>query len=207
MKDLIDSLILSIQKKLQQNIFIEDFPLDEKESKKEHSLAIRKKMDQFLKAHFQGSDESLLDMDNTPQGIFLMPVEMKLFGNISHTQTQAVFAIGESPLGIDLEERQRISLAPIKRVCTDIEIALIQQDPKLLWSIKEAAFKAIPFAVQPKVISEIQVVKIQQESAASDPIHNYYFLSTSTNDNDLKIHGFISHNDKYQLCVAIILKH
>lgn len=207
MKNLIDPLVLSIQKNLQQSIFIECFELNENESKKDHSLAIRKHMDQFLKNNFQGSDDSLLDMDNTPQGIYIVPAGIKLFGNISHTQTHAVYAIGESPLGIDLEERQRISLAPVKRVCTDLEVSLAHEDPKLLWSIKEATFKAIPFAIQPKVISEIQVLRLHKESSAKDPFSSYSFFCSPAKDLDLKIHGFIINDDKYQLCVAIILKH
>jgi phosphopantetheinyl transferase len=203
MKMLAERILFHFPKKFQTEVLLEHFPLNKDDSPKNKSIFVRQKMDVFLKAHFGGGDESILDMDNTPQGLFANG--QKLYTSISHTMDQAVFVLSECPMGVDLEERQRISEAPVKRVCTATELALIPEDTKLLWSIKEAAFKAIPFAVQPQVISDIQILKITLEESLA-AIKTYSFSCINKHDEQIKILGFISCDENYQLAVAIILK-
>lgn len=203
MKLLVDKILFHYSKKFQTEILIDYFPLNKDDSAKNKSIFVRQRMDRFLKSHFGGGDESILDMDNTPQGLFANG--HKLYTSISHTADQGVFVVSEYPTGVDLEERQRISEAPVKRVCSSDELKLIPTDTKLLWSIKEATFKAIPFAIQPKVISDIRILKINHEESL-DTIDTYSFSCTSKQDEQIKILGFISCCENYQLAASIILK-
>lgn len=203
MKMLAERILFHFPKKFQMEVLLEHFLLNKDDSPKNKSTFVRQKMDTFLKAHFGGGDDSILDMDNTPQGLFANG--QKLYTSISHTMDHAVFVLSECPMGVDLEERQRLSEAPVKRVCMPTELTLIPEDTKLLWSIKEAAFKAIPFAVQPQVISDIQILKITLEESLPT-MKTYSFSCISKQDELIKILGFISCSENYQLAVAIILK-
>lgn len=201
---LVEKLLFHFSKKFQTEVFCDYFPLNKDESANTRSIYVRQKMDSFLKAHFGGGDESILDMDNIPQGLFVNG--RKLYASISHISNLGVFVICDSHVGVDLEERHRISEAPVKRVCTDAEMALGFEDIKLLWSIKEASFKAIPFAVQPKVISDIQVLKINLEEHDIDNAKTYSFACNLKQDSELKIWGIITCSENYQVAISIILK-
>lgn len=203
MNFLVEKILFHFPKKFQTHILFDAFPLSKDESIKNKSIHVRQRMDTFLKSHYGGGDESILDMDNTPQGLFVNG--QNLYASISHTEEQAIFVISEYPIGVDLETRSRVSEAPVRRVCTKEELAIALMDFKLLWSIKEASFKAIPFAIQPKVISEVQVLRITSEEA-KEAIKTYSFACSLKSDPDLKIVGVISCNENHQLATSIILK-
>ena len=78
--------------------------------------------------------------------------------SISHTHDLGGWVALPKPatLGFDLERRARVREAVIRRMCTPDEVALVR-DPALLWSAKEAMFKAIATAAQPTSLSQITV--------------------------------------------------
>lgn len=68
--------------------------------------------------------------------------------SISHTQSLGGFTYSEYLHGFDLEEAQRVSEPVIRRTSTAEEFAEAP-NKKLLWSAKEAAYKAVARPIQP----------------------------------------------------------
>jgi hypothetical protein len=86
-----------------------------------------------------GHDEpSILDLDLIP--------ETSIYScSISHTQGLGGYAITKLPnhIGIDIEVSSRITPELLRRVCSEEEFNSCPE-PSILWSAKEATFKANP---------------------------------------------------------------
>lgn len=201
MKNLLSTLNYLFEKHLHTKLHINEV-LFSTNNKRENSILIRQQMDIYLKQTFGGNDESILDMDNTPQGLFVKDTE--LYASISHTENWGLYALCDHPVGVDLEQENRISLAVVQRISTPAEITLTAY-PQQIWSIKESAFKAIPFIIQPSVISDIIIEKITVVEAPID-IRAAKFICSVKEQADIKLSGMIISNNIFQLAVAIILK-
>lgn len=123
--------------------------------------------------HFQGRREKIIawqlliqalkefGIDKTPQIAYTTQGKPYLINhpnihfNISHCKTTIAVAINQnSPIGIDVESRRKISDALIKKVCNEQEQNLIKnsEDPTLtfikIWTRKEAYYKCIGTGIQ-----------------------------------------------------------
>lgn len=64
--------------------------------------------------------------------------------NLSHSGEWILCAVGDTPLGADIEAARNVSPALMRRVCTAAELAFIDGDPNRflqLWTAKEAYLK------------------------------------------------------------------
>ena len=74
--------------------------------------------------------------------------------SISHCQKAGGFVSAKRPIGFDVEVATRVRPEIIARVAS-VDECLATPTPALLWSAKEAAYKALP--EQPTTISEITI--------------------------------------------------
>lgn len=184
---------------------IEIFPFqtqsrDPFEKKTKNRMDLRKALYNFIKDTKNFEFEDILDLRNVPQRI---PVPGNdIYGSLSHTDTIGVFALNSLPVGVDFEDRHRIQKVLVERVCKTSEINL-SSNFQLLWSIKEAAFKSIPFIVQPKAITDITVVSINVITDTRIP--NLQLVRFSANINKsafAKAEGVCIFDEDQQLAIA-----
>lgn len=71
-----------------------------------------------------------------------LPKSEKHFFSISHSPVGSGFVAHKNPIGLDIEKISRTKkLSLIKRISTEDEIKLFNENWFLIWSIKESAFK------------------------------------------------------------------
>lgn len=184
---------------------IELFPFqtqsrDPFEKKTKNRLDLRKALYNFLKDKKNFAFEDVLDLRNVPQKI---PVPgMDLYGSLSHTDTIGVFALDSLPVGVDFEDRTRVQKVLVERVCKAPEMKL-NSNFQLLWSIKEASFKSIPFIVQPKTITDITVTSIAIIADSKIPnLQLARFSANITKSAFSKVEGVCIFSDNQQLAIA-----
>ena len=174
-------------------------PNDRSQKKTENRLELRRALYQYLEVEKQYVFEDLLDLRIVPQ---LIAIDKKnYFSSLSHTEDIGVFVFGSCPIGVDLENRERISADVVARVCEPTELALTA-DHALLWSIKEASFKSIPFIDQPKLISKIKILKL---SPLTDlKISNCTGQTFTAKDEAslFQVQGIIISNNTHLLAIA-----
>lgn len=115
----------------------------------DHRLLVRQLLTASLRSRQLEAPEDLLDVSNAC-------AHPSLNISISHTTDASLFGWVNSPsrLGVDVEERSRLKVRTVTRVCSKDELSLAP-DPLLLWPAKEAAFKAVsPLAT---VLSHIEI--------------------------------------------------
>lgn len=127
------------------------------EKKTKDRFDLRTALYLYLKDHKDFVFEDVLDLRNIPQKIGIN--DKNYFSSLSHTEEIGVFVFDLLPIGVDFENRHKITKEIVKRVSQPAELRLYS-DFKILWSIKEAAFKAIPFIAQPKTLAEIKIKTI-----------------------------------------------
>ncbi|MBL7543925.1 MAG: hypothetical protein JNL11_08920 [Bdellovibrionaceae bacterium] len=172
------------------------------EKKTKNRFDLRTRFYNYLKEEKNFVFEDVLDLRNVPQSIAVPGREY--YSSLSHTEDTGVFVLDSSPIGVDYENRERILQDIVKRVSRESEFNL-NPDFQLLWSIKEAAFKAIPFIIQPKTISEIVVntIEVLGKHQAQIPGFEVHSFSASTRTSPkTKIHGYGISNATVQLVVA-----
>ncbi len=128
-------------------------------------LLIRKEIYKFLQK--QGlANESLQDLSISP------PKLADISLSISHCSLGSVFAyaLNSQPLGVDLEDKSRLSDQIIVRISDDEERAL-SPIPNLLFSAKEALWKAI--ASSPWAVPTISQIKITQWESVDEKTWQY----------------------------------
>lgn len=184
---------------------IEIFPFqtqsrDPFEKKTKNRLDLRTSLYNFLKDKKNFVFEDALDLRNIPQKIGVPGKDH--YSSLSHTEDVGVFVIDSAPVGVDYENRDRIQQKIVARVCAADELKL-NANFQLLWSIKEASFKAIPFIVQPKAISDLTVKTVSV--ATLNPIKDYdvfQFSVVVTKSPKTHIQGFCISNASVQLAIA-----
>lgn len=73
-----------------------------------------------------------------------LPKSEKHFFSISHSPAGSGFVAHKNPIGFDIEKISRTNkLSLIKRISSEEEIKLFNENWFLIWSIKESAFKRI----------------------------------------------------------------
>lgn len=90
------------------------------------------------------------------------------FVSISHSQHLGGFVLSKKPVGLDIEDKDRLNLKLIERISTEEERS-IAPNPLFLWVAKESIFKR--FSIDYKVISAVRVVEWKY--------NDYYWLATS----------------------------
>lgn len=170
------------------------------EKKTKNRFDLRTSLYNFLKDKKNFVFEDALDLRNVPQKIGVPGKDH--YSSLSHTEDIGVFVLDSAPVGVDYEDRSRIQQKIVERVCTPDELKL-SSNFQLLWSIKEASFKAIPFIVQPKAISELSVKTVSP--ATSSPIKGYeitHFSVIISKSPSTQIQGFCISNANEQLAIA-----
>ncbi len=77
--------------------------------------------------------------------------------SVSHCPLVGGFVIcpiHDGHVGLDLEDRTKVTPEIVARMCSEEE-TFLAPDPALLWAAKEATFKSLLKASQPKALSEI----------------------------------------------------
>lgn len=205
----------------QIQLYMELFTFSE-DSDENKRMMIRQGLLRHLKSkidtaqHFK-IENKLLNLNERPQKLI---IEDNVFYNsISHTQNQGIFVTSNSPIGIDLEITTRITRKLIERISTFQEIALTP-DLEVLWSIKEASFKALPMAQQTKTISSIEIQSLQDISSdflLNSDLHSnsdlaftpkaVRFMGGIKTQDEMSLSGIAVKLEFTQLALATILKH
>jgi 4'-phosphopantetheinyl transferase len=90
----------------------------------------------------------LEDVERTEYGRPFLPIPFEFDFNISHSGSYVVCAIGEGPLGIDIEKLKSINIQPLKAFFSANEWVELNTSTELdtdvlkLWTKKEAILKA-----------------------------------------------------------------
>lgn len=124
--------------------------------------------------------------------------------SISHSQQQGVWIVAKNPVGIDIEELDRISEKIVARVCKQSEISETQKrvgSAKALWTAKESAFKALNQSSQIQVLSEIEILW-QEHLILSQ--NETLLLSHCQTGKKISCKGITLLADFYCLSVAIL---
>ncbi len=191
------------------DFYLEIFPFktqsrDPFEKKTKNRFDLRTALYNYLKDKKNFVFEDALDLRNVPQKIGVPGKD--LYSSLSHTEDVGVFVLDSSPVGVDFENRVRIQKSVVERICQDKELTL---DPnfQLLWSIKEAAFKSVPFIVQPKSVTDVIVTGLNNVTDQKIPFFKTAnFTATAktspTGKSLSKIHGICVFNDDHQLAIA-----
>lgn len=105
------------------------------------------------------SSQSILQLDHRPiiQGRGL---------SISHNKNCGGFVTSTDVqnLGFDIESNHRFSVESMARFSANKNEVLNAPSAACLWTAKEAAFKAVPAALQVNVIAEVEIGGWKQES-------------------------------------------
>ncbi len=144
--------------------------------------------------------EDALDLRNVPQKITVNDSEY--YSSLSHTDDTGVFVFDSLPIGVDFEVRERIKREIVQRTCRDNEFSLTT-DFQLLWSIKEACFKSVPFLVQPKTMTDIEITQIIPVTTSNiSNFKTFRFTAGVRKSPKISITGFCFSDNKTQLAVA-----
>ncbi len=115
----------------------------------------RKEMREFLiqKFHVQNSVDlnQLCNLDEIPSLHFIQK-----YLSISHCHDLGAIACANQPIGIDIEQTNRIQEKIVARMSTASELQNAP-NPAHLWTAKEACFKALLSFQQPQVMSQIEI--------------------------------------------------
>lgn len=125
---------------------------------------------------------------NHPQHRLLLKKESQksVFASISHCPSLGGFVglnsshPGDLQVGFDIEEVPRVSLAAVERISNHRDQSPScepEMRPALLWSAREAAFKALLGDSQPLVVSQIWLSHWQERNHG---IWSYSFTSPGT---------------------------
>ncbi len=173
---------------------------DPYEKKTKNRFELRNSLYRFLKEDKQFIFEDALDLRNVPQKIGIGPKDF--FSSLSHTDSTGVFAFDSHPIGVDFENVEKVKLTVVERVSHKEELKLHDKH-QILWSIKEAAFKAIPFIIQPKTVSDIVIENVTAVSNAKmKGFEIVKFLASVKKSAKISIEGFGISNETIQLAVA-----
>ncbi len=191
------------------DFYLEIFPFKTKsrdpfEKKTKNRFELRTALYNYLKDKKNFVFEDALDLRNVPQKIGVPAKDF--YSSLSHTEDVGVFVLDSAPVGVDFENRARILKPIVERVCEPKEVSL---DPnfQLLWSIKEAAFKSVPFIIQPKAVTEITVTSLITATDEKIPFYKTATFTTTIKTSSKrsaisKIDGICIFNDDYQLAIA-----
>lgn len=171
------------------------------EQKTKNRLSLRTALYQYLKNSKNFVFEDVLDLRNVPQKIDVSGKDY--YSSLSHTDDKGVFVMHSAPVGVDFENRDRIKKEVIARVCKNSELGLTINF-QLLWSIKEASFKSIPFIIQPKAISDLivtEIIPVTDFKAATFSI--FRFAVALNKSPSTYISGFTFSDEHTQLAVAV----
>lgn len=173
---------------------------DPYEKKTKNRFELRNALYDFLKNEKEFVFEDALDLRNVPQKIGING--KNYYSSLSHTDEIGVFAFDSSPIGVDFENLEKIKKETVARVSQKMEMAL-NPNFQLIWSIKEAAFKAIPFLVQPKTASDIKVERIESVPATKGNQAQVCLFSASMKKAPyIKLNGLCLFNKDNQLAIA-----
>lgn len=129
-----------------------------------HRLQIRKAILQHLKENFpQEVEDSIWDLE-TP------PVFKNLKVSISHCKGMGGFVVCSRSVGLDIEEKSRLSIPIVERISLAEEL---KSAPvwELLWPAKESVFKCDSQYVM------ITQIHVQFESASQNEIYKFRTLN------------------------------
>lgn len=80
-------------------------------------------------------------VEKTPMGKPFFPAQPQTCFSLSHSKALVLCAIGESPVGADIEVHRPVLAGVAQRVCTDQELAAF--DFFQLWTLKESYLKLV----------------------------------------------------------------
>lgn len=173
---------------------------DPYEKKTKNRFELRNSLYHFLKEKKKFIFEDALDLRNVPQKIAIKNKDY--YSSLTHTDDVGVFTFDSFPVGVDIESPERIRKEIVARVSTKSELTM-GPNFQIAWSIKEASFKAIPFIVQPKTISDIKIQSISPFSNAQVPgFEACLFTAIVKKSPAITVEGFCLYNNLAQLCVA-----
>lgn len=139
----------------------------------------------FLIKQFNDFDPRLFTNKFIPQTLNLNGESY--LSSLSHCQSQGLFMISKTPttenilgFGVDIEQKSRLTKQLIKRISSSKEIQRLSENLDLsfhLWTVKESSFKALPLAIQPRVISKITLETFSILSHSTD---SFTTIKTST---------------------------
>ncbi len=113
--------------------------------------------------------EKILDLKQVPQ-------LKEGFVSISHSPRLGVIGFSNSHIGVDLESLDRIQERVVARVSHAREIEAAPSHASL-WVAKEAAFKSLPRAFQPPLMSQIELGKwnsLTSQSETFELLHPHF---------------------------------
>lgn len=109
-----------------------------------------------------------------------IPQKAKGFLSLSHTLNCGGFVSSDlNKIGFDIELTERVSFAVIQRTCEPEELAEAPHY-SLLWSSKEAAFKACSAHSNIHVLSEIKLMQWHKVGLLQNPVYSFS-VKPSTN--------------------------
>lgn len=197
-KSLVESLMGS-------DFYIEILPFKTKthdpyEKRTKNRFELRNCLYKFLKDKKNFIFEDGLDLRNVPQKIGIG--EKDYYSSLSHTDDVGVFTFDSHPVGVDFENCDKVKKEIVARVSRPTELKL-NSNFQIMWSIKEAAFKSIPFMIQPKIVSEIRIESIVHIDKPALPGYEIFrFTASVVRKPKILIGGIVLTNSKTQLSVA-----
>lgn len=112
--------------------------------------------------------------------------------SISHCPVFGGYALSDRPVGLDIEQWQRISTPLVKRICDEaIEKNIIEKCPDdvaVLWSAKESAYKSLRRAEGQ--ISEIKIRTFEKVASERSSLW-FYKIKCEYQKQTIKCFGFI----------------
>ena len=123
-----------------------------------------------------------------------------LYHSVSHTHDLGMFALCESPIGVDLEITSRVQERVVARVSSEEELRAAP-GASALWCAKEACFKALKTFEQPSVVSKISIgrwEKIDSQTETFTLLNSPEFKSPSEG------RGVVTEISQWSLCFFVI---
>lgn len=127
--------------------------------------------------------------------------------SISHCQTLGGFAFAQFDydrllqLGFDIEETERVSSQVARRVCQSADEFEQAPSAASLWTAKEAAFKALKGANQPKIVAQIVLTSWTQIDSQIETVE----VANSADFKFTKIFGVVLKKNPYSFAFFICI--
>lgn len=152
----------------------------------DHRINIRKHLYKKTKI------KSVLDLQQIPK-------LSEGFVSISHCPVLGGFALHRQTIGLDLEQKQRLSLSLIQRVSEDEEIKLFPVDAfQGIWTVKESVYKCSQCLDKNMV-----AVKIKSNELVNTDLTKGLFFKTLSEFSGQKYSTFTWISNEDDLCLSL----
>lgn len=121
--------------------------------------------------------------------------------SISHCHGVGIFVVSRTPIGIDVEVKERVTEKVVARISTADEL---KEAPSFssLWCAKEAAFKALKTFQQPSVVSAITIGDWQK---IDSQVETFKLLNAKNFHSPSENRGVCVHTDSHSYSFFIFL--